>query len=638
MTNKMLKAALWYAKHGWHVIPLHTPLFDAVDSKGQPTHCTCEEWRRHDPKNQRRRPDYECTAPGKHPRLSKWEEKATTDQDQIRRWWRSWPNANIGIAAGKSGLVCLDLDTYQGKGDDLDVAEQDTVTSLTGGGGEHLIYLHPDGKQITNTDGSLPDWVNVRAHGGQFVAPPSLHKSGRIYEWDAEYGPHDRAPAPLPEKLRALLQGEKSEKQPGLKLPEEKIPTGKRHPTLVRAAGAMRHKGFGKDAIEAALLAVNEHQVEEPKDEDEIREIVEWVVTKEGGALLGANGHGPEAEAGAEQPGNPWLDQLRTLAHAYQLREPLRHIVAGVITEASMSMFFGNPGEFKSLIAADMGVCVAGGVPWLPYPDNSGGLAVSQCPVLWVDCDNGKRRSDSRFDALGKARNLPPDTPFHYLSMPRPALNMTQLDSVFRLVDVVQHTAAGLVVIDNLGLITGDTEENSAGMAAVMGELRRLAETTGAAVVIVHHQTKASDKNQLNMLRGHSSIAASLDLAIHVGRDMTEDRGSVVLLPVKMRDSDVPILAAEFSYLHDINGELEEARFFGRKHVDTTSRTAIKRAIIETLFDGKVLNQTALVESVKAAGITAGVNTIRSVIDNLALAGELNEQVGDRRAKLYGLA
>jgi hypothetical protein len=348
----------------------------------------------------------------------------------------------------------------------------------------------------------------------------------------------------------------------------------------------------------------------------------------------GANGSGP-----ADGGGNPWLDQLRTLEHAYQLREPLHQIVAGVITEASMSMLFGNPGEFKSLIGGDMGVCVAGGLPWLSLPDGTGGRAVSQCPVLWVDCDNGKRRTDARFDALGKARGLPPDTPLHYLSMPHPTLNLTEQESVARLADAVQYTAAKLVVIDNLALITGDVEENSAGMATVMGELRRLAETSGAAVVIIHHQRKTSDKdNQLNILRGHSSIAAALDLAIHVGRDMTEDRHSAVLLPVKMRDGDVPIMAAEFSYLHDANGELAEARFFGRKQADTTSKMAIKRAIIEILFDGKTLNKTDLAAAVKAAGITAGVNTVRGVIDSLSGTGELNERTGDRGAKLYSLA
>jgi hypothetical protein len=36
---------------------------------------------------------------------------ATTDENQIRAWWRENPNANIGIATGAaSGLLGMDVD------------------------------------------------------------------------------------------------------------------------------------------------------------------------------------------------------------------------------------------------------------------------------------------------------------------------------------------------------------------------------------------------------------------------------------------------------------------------------------------------------------------------------------------------
>src|SRR5436189_1424247 len=40
---------------------------------------------------------------------------ATTDLDQVGRWWRKWPHANIGIATGPvSGLLVVDLDPKNG--------------------------------------------------------------------------------------------------------------------------------------------------------------------------------------------------------------------------------------------------------------------------------------------------------------------------------------------------------------------------------------------------------------------------------------------------------------------------------------------------------------------------------------------
>ena len=40
---------------------------------------------------------------------------ATTDAAQIRAWWTAAPNANIGVAAGRSGLLLVDVDAKDGR-------------------------------------------------------------------------------------------------------------------------------------------------------------------------------------------------------------------------------------------------------------------------------------------------------------------------------------------------------------------------------------------------------------------------------------------------------------------------------------------------------------------------------------------
>jgi hypothetical protein len=193
---KYIESARWYAHNMGYVIPLHEPLF----ADGLCVGCSCEEWKR-----AHGQPGYICNTPGKHPRHNNWEEVASDSKEQIDRWWQAWPTANIGIAAGKSGLVCLDADKYKAGGDWVnDWAE--TVTSLTGGGGEHLIYLHPDGPPLGGSSKGLPPFVDVRAHGGQFVAPPSMHPSGRRYEWEEGYKPNQLSPAMLPEPITAVLR------------------------------------------------------------------------------------------------------------------------------------------------------------------------------------------------------------------------------------------------------------------------------------------------------------------------------------------------------------------------------------------------------------------------------------------------
>jgi hypothetical protein len=125
-------------------------------------------------------------------------EDAGTDEDQIRAWWSMWPSSNVGIATG-SGLVVVDVDPRH-DGDrtlaDL-VASREmptTPTVRTGGGGLHLYYTGEVPRVGTD---ALGRGVDVKAQGGYVVAPPSVHGSGGIYEWE-NFG---TGPAPLPEWL-----------------------------------------------------------------------------------------------------------------------------------------------------------------------------------------------------------------------------------------------------------------------------------------------------------------------------------------------------------------------------------------------------------------------------------------------------
>ncbi len=180
---EMLEWALKYAQLGWHVFPCHTPILKAGWS------CSCEAWRR------KKYPDFECNSPGKHPRTPHGLDDATTDEAQIREWWRRWDFANIGISCGPSGLLVVDLDQYKDvyQGHDLELDEE-TVTAITGGGGTHLFYRLEPGDKFGNANKGLPAGIDIRGHGGFVVVAPSLHKSGNVYQWEIGYSPWDMEP------------------------------------------------------------------------------------------------------------------------------------------------------------------------------------------------------------------------------------------------------------------------------------------------------------------------------------------------------------------------------------------------------------------------------------------------------------
>ncbi len=168
--NLKLESTLKYSSWGWSVIPLHS----VKDGK-----CTCKDGAK-------------CGKPGKHPILS-WIEfqKRRATPEEIRAWWTKWPWANVAIITGLvSGIIVLDVDGEQG----VETLRKNryavpiTARTGTGGGGWHHIFNHP-GFECRNFAGktgkTILSKVDFRADGGLIVAPPSIHLSGKPYEWIA---------------------------------------------------------------------------------------------------------------------------------------------------------------------------------------------------------------------------------------------------------------------------------------------------------------------------------------------------------------------------------------------------------------------------------------------------------------------
>ncbi|MET8023844.1 bifunctional DNA primase/polymerase [Streptomyces avermitilis] len=141
----------------------------------------------------------------------KWEQRATTDPDRIRR---AWPAGafNIGLATGPAGLLVVDLDKPKDDADAPDGAttfralcEREgqplprTRTVRTASGGTHLYFTAPAAARLHNTAGSLAPLVDTRAWGGYVVAPGSTI-DGIAYEVE---GP--ALIRPLPGWLMSLL-------------------------------------------------------------------------------------------------------------------------------------------------------------------------------------------------------------------------------------------------------------------------------------------------------------------------------------------------------------------------------------------------------------------------------------------------
>lgn len=205
---------------------------------------------------------------------------ATTDAAQIKAWWQKYPNANIGLATGSvsQNVFVIDLDIDEDRGIDGYHSLEDwqrehgdfpeTWTAITGRGGYHL-YYRGNGK-IKNRAGII-DGVDIRGNGGYVVAPPSIHKNGRRYEW--EYSPDEFEIAKADNNVEYFLSHDDQKQGTAFTMPNI-VAAGQRNQMLFRFACMMQAKGASDQSVFAATMAENESSCSPPLTEQEVRIIV----------------------------------------------------------------------------------------------------------------------------------------------------------------------------------------------------------------------------------------------------------------------------------------------------------------------------------------------------------------------------
>jgi hypothetical protein len=264
--SRTSRAAQWYGQGGFPVFPLHC---------AEGGRCSCGRG--------------DCQAPGKHPRISNWPGQATTALSVIQDWWSRWPEANVGLVTGRpSGIVVLDIDPRHDGHLTLGELESRfgelpaTIEAQTGGGGRHLVFKHPGGR-LPNSAGLLGPGLDVRGDGGYIVAPPSIHVSGRSYEWDTERHPARVVPASLPQwLLDKLAQSRKRVVEsfcysPLSSLAMDGVREGQRNVSLTRLAGhLLRHRVDPQISL-GLLRSWNQVSCHPPLLEDEMLRTIESI-------------------------------------------------------------------------------------------------------------------------------------------------------------------------------------------------------------------------------------------------------------------------------------------------------------------------------------------------------------------------
>lgn len=121
---------------------------------------------------------------------------ATASEAAVTAWWRSHPDANIGLLTGR-GIDVLDVDGPEGEqslealvGRRWPLPTTSEVRTGRAEGGRHLYFLSAG---WPNTAGKLAPNLDTKGLGGYVILPPSVHPTGAVYAWTC---PDPVAPAP----------------------------------------------------------------------------------------------------------------------------------------------------------------------------------------------------------------------------------------------------------------------------------------------------------------------------------------------------------------------------------------------------------------------------------------------------------
>ena len=222
-------------------------------------------------------------------------------------------------------------------------------------------------------------------------------------------------------------------------------------------------------------------------------------------------------------------------AHGFPTRAPVeleerpraqQWLVDTLWGEQAVGIVGGEPKCGKSILAMDLAVAVAAGVPCLRHftPARPG-------PVLMFAAEDAghlvrkrlhgiARAAGARFEALDIA----------VIDVPR--LRLDDPDDRRRLHQTVERIAPRLLILDPLVRLHGVDENAVADVAPILGFLRDIQRRFATAVLLVHHARKSGATRPGQALRGSSELHAWGDSNLYLRR-----RDRQTLMTVEHRDA-----------------------------------------------------------------------------------------------------
>lgn len=614
--SPMLSTALEWASRGFDVLPLHS-----VNAAGG---CTCGS--------------SPCPSAGKHPRTRRGSKDASRDERTISRWFQLWPDSNLGVIPGSGNCVVVDIDPRNAPTADLDawmnaasaVLEDATMVKTGEYGsvrGTHFWFRSENARRAGA--GQLQAGVEWKSSSGYVVIPPSRHPSGATYE---------------------LARGNfesLTEAPDWLEIAMESKPV--RRDSSRRVRGSLTGVPIGKfalDAIEFGLISPKDGQTQRESAVGIARNLREAGIPKELAlvslrqALLhpdATHDHSrPWSEADVEsivdsvfaeaapdqreflEPRNGQL-VLRDLNDAFNAEhEEIRWLVRGLLTRGDKMVIAAPAKGKKTFLALHLARCIATGEPFLGREEWA---VEDHGPVIFVEEEHGLGRWDIRLRSVFEEQR---EAPFFYIH--KPHFSFTNPSQVEQLIDHAISMDARLIVVDPWQLAIPGVNENDAGETGpAFAAVHRIADESGAAVLVLHHTNKAGSELSFESIRGTSRMMGEVDVIM-----LSAKRGNN-RIEIRIEGRDIEIDSDSTVMAEHEPDKPYALTFVTEKEVKGKQRNRTAEAAERVLRDaGGWLTTREVRQQVAALGVDRSQERVRKVLAELLDGGKLEHRGGQR--------
>lgn len=441
-------------------------------------------------------------AKGKIPCTNHGYKDASFDPEVINSWWVQRPEANIGLVVGElSGICVLDVDPRNGGVNSLEKLQErfgalpKTVTVNTGGGGQHYYYKYDKRFYVPR---EYSKGLDIKK-SGYVVAPPSIHPSGKTYEWASGLALGEVEIAPVPQWL--LREGPDGNGEARSDLLEllEGVPQGKRNDAMASLAGHLFARGMQLAEVHQFAHLVNEKN-NPPLHAQEVFNVVESIHSKHIASKF-ADG----SEMTLADPED---------LHDFLARDipPVEFFVPGIIQKKGRTMISAPTNVGKSILVQNLVLSLGLGRDFLHIS------GVQKARTLLLDFEMGESMVRDRFQKMLLLETVEKGC-IHFKTML--GYNLLEDAEQVRLKGWIEKFGIEVLVLDPIGSAWVGDENAKQEVAKLTSFLDSLIKEYGISIVIVHHWRKATGEHSSGgeMAAGSYKWAAWVDVHVTLKGD-----------------------------------------------------------------------------------------------------------------------